>query len=403
MTNHSSEDVTHKNTFYFMRGRVALCAILRALKLRPGDEVLLQAFTCLAVPCPIVGLGLKPVYVDVDPHTCNMNPESLAGRITTRSRAIVVQHSFGIPAPMNAILKLARKYGLAVVEDCCHVLGSRYEGQDLGTFGDAAFYSYEWGKPIIIGVGGAAVIHSQPILEALESSYSQYLSPRTRELTVVNIQYAAHSLIRRPALFWTMRAIYRFLSKSGLIVSSFRDEEFEGRLNREYETRMAGGLVRRLRAKSRVSAVRQSIEHRLRLGNRYEHLARELGLAMAIAPNGSETVYLRFPLYARDKARVLRSARDSRIEMGDWFSSPVHPLAASQWPMVGYLDGCCPVAERLSGTLVTLPVNDMIGTRDAERTLDFLERIANEELLERESERSSDEFRTSQHNSGVLQ
>jgi dTDP-4-amino-4,6-dideoxygalactose transaminase len=391
------------NVFYYLRGRVALCALLRSLNLQPGDEVLLQAFTCLAVPSPIVGLGLKPVYVDIDPDTCNMNPESLRTRITPRSRVLLVQHTFGIPAPMHAILSLARKHGLVVIEDCCHVLGSRYEGRELGEFGAAAFHSYEWGKPVIIGVGGAAVIHSESILKAIQSSYPEYRSPRARDVAVVNLQYVAHALLRRPALFWMVREAYRFLSKSGLIVSSFRAEEFEGRQNREYETRMPDGLRRRLSVKSSPARVTRSIEHRTRLGRRYERFMRESGLKMAIPPAGAETVFLRFPLYVLDKAKVLELARDGRIEMGDWFSSPVHPLPPDQWHVVGYTGGRCPVAERLSNTVVTLPVTEAVGPRDMEKTLAFLAKLADAGLLETRPARSMKEVSALQPAPGARQ
>ncbi|MGO9339977.1 MAG: DegT/DnrJ/EryC1/StrS family aminotransferase [Terracidiphilus sp.] len=391
------------NVFHFLRGRVALCAILRALKMQPGDEVLLQAFTCLAVPSPIVGMGLKPVFVDVDPGTCNMNPESLQARITARSRVILVQHTFGIPAPLNAILSQARRHGLVVIEDCCHVLGSRYEGRDLGTLGDAAFYSYEWGKPVVIGVGGTAVIHSESILKAVQSSYRDYRPPKARDTAVVNLQYVAHALLRRPAFFWTVREAYRFLSKSGLIVSSFREEEFEGKLNSDYETRMADGLRRRLSVKSSPARVTRSVEHRFQLGRQYETFMRESGLRTAIPPTGSETVFLRFPLYVRDKAKVLEMARDARIEMGDWFLSPVHPLSPDQWPVVNYAKGSCPVAERLSNTLVTLPVTETVGPRDMEKTLAFLAKMADAELLETRPARSMQESAEFQPAPGVFQ
>jgi perosamine synthetase len=405
MTNSISQsrNSTISSTFYFLRGRVALCAILRALNLRAGDEVLLQAFTCLAVPNPIVGLGLKPVYVDVDHRTCNMNPDSLQERITSRSRVILVQHTFGIPAPMKAILSLARKHELVVVEDCCHVLGSRLDGQELGSFGDASFYSYEWGKPIVIGIGGAAVIHRDSLLKSVASRYPDYRPPRASDVAVVNLQYVAHSLLRRPALFWTVREIYRFVSKSGLIVSSFRKEEFECKLNIEYEMRMADRLRQRLHAKSVPTRIAQSIQHRIELGHKYEEFMRELGLEMARPPAGSETVYLRFPLFVRNKSAVLARARKSHIEMGDWFSSAVHPLSRTQLAVAGYTNGSCPVAERLGNTVVTLPVSDMIGLRDAEKTLHLLNTIAHEELLDARSAESSDQSRGLHFGPGVLQ
>jgi dTDP-4-amino-4,6-dideoxygalactose transaminase len=172
---------TKQNTFYFYRGRVALGALLRALNLKAGDEVLLQAFTCLAVPSPIVGLGLRPVYLDITRRSYNLDPDQMEGRITGRTRAIIVQHTFGIPAEMAAIIALAKKHKLAVIEDCCHVLGSRYQGEDLGCIGDAAFYSYEWGKPFVIGLGGAAVVHSPELSQKVRSLYEKFVFPPLKD------------------------------------------------------------------------------------------------------------------------------------------------------------------------------------------------------------------------------
>jgi len=124
---------------------------------------------------------------------------------------------------------------------------------------------------------------------------------------------------------------------------------------------------------------------------------------MAIPPAGAETVFLRFPLYVLDKAKVLELARDGRIEMGDWFSSPVHPLPPDQWHVVGYTGGRCPVAERLSNTVVTLPVTEAVGPRDMEKTLAFLAKLADAGLLETRPARSMKEVSALQPAPGARQ
>src|ERR1039458_1020949 len=81
------------NGVHFRRGRVAQCAILKAFGIGRGDEVIIQAFTCVAVPCPVLATGAKPVFADIDPTTFNLDPASVEERITARTRAIVVQHT----------------------------------------------------------------------------------------------------------------------------------------------------------------------------------------------------------------------------------------------------------------------------------------------------------------------
>src|SRR5947207_1312573 len=114
--------------FDFYRGRTALYALLRALEIGPGDEVIVQGYTCLAVVLPIMGLDAVPIYVDVLPANYSMDPASMAARITSRTRAIIIQHTFGIPADLAQLLDIARDCRLPVIEDCCHVYGSMYQG-----------------------------------------------------------------------------------------------------------------------------------------------------------------------------------------------------------------------------------------------------------------------------------
>src|SRR3989344_2324062 len=112
-----------KYAFTFNSGRSALMAILDSLGLEKGDEVLLQAFTCNAVPNPIIWDGFKPIYVDCDEKTFNMDIDNLKRKITDKSRALIVQHTFGLPAEMDEIIEICRQNGLILIEDCAHSLG----------------------------------------------------------------------------------------------------------------------------------------------------------------------------------------------------------------------------------------------------------------------------------------
>jgi perosamine synthetase len=364
---------TAPNTFYFLRGRAALYALLQGLGVTQGDEVLLQAFTCLAVPSPIVVLGAKPVYVDIGPHSFNLDVTKLPAAISERSKVIIVQHTFGVPVDMDAVLSLARKHNLAVIEDCCHCLGSKYQGKDLGTMGDAAFYSYEWGKPIVIGLGGTAVVQSSGLRAEVQRLYETVRPSPFWETAVIHLQYLGYRALVRPTLFWYVRDLYRYFSSKGLLVGSFLPEEFEGKPTDDYRTKMAGSLRRRLTRK--LKDVDGIISSRRRVADQYEHGLRQLGLPCVIPPAGAEPVYLRYPILVKDKPQVLEQARKERIALGNWYASPVHPLNDDQLKLVGYVKGNCPVAERVSSHIVTLPLSAETGTSEFPRTLEFLSRM----------------------------
>lgn len=142
----------------FWKGRVALYAILKALEIGPGDAVLLPGYTCMVVPIAAVFLGATPVYADVDASSYNVTRDTLEaawrGHNGPRPKAVIIQHSYGIPVEAGPILDWARSEGLAVIEDCAHVLGSSYRGTPCGLLGDAAFFSSQWNKPTTTGLGG---------------------------------------------------------------------------------------------------------------------------------------------------------------------------------------------------------------------------------------------------------
>ena len=138
------------NNLLYYRGRVAQAAILNALGIGQGDKVAIQAFSCLAVPEGVYATGAEPIYIDIEENGYNLCPDSLSERITPKTKAIIVQHTYGIPAQLDKIMAIAKDNGILIIEDCCHSLDGKYNSKQLGTFGVAAFYSFEWGKPIAV-------------------------------------------------------------------------------------------------------------------------------------------------------------------------------------------------------------------------------------------------------------
>ncbi len=123
-------------------GTDAITLALRALKIGPGDDVLTVSMTCAPTATGIVNAGARPVFVDVDSASLTMDPALLAAALTPRTRAIVPVHLYGRSAAMEEIARFARDRGLLVVEDCAQAHGARLTGRSVGTFGDAAAWSF---------------------------------------------------------------------------------------------------------------------------------------------------------------------------------------------------------------------------------------------------------------------
>ncbi|MBC7073987.1 DegT/DnrJ/EryC1/StrS family aminotransferase [Candidatus Parcubacteria bacterium] len=365
--------IKSEDTFFFYRGRVALYATLKAMGVKEGDEAILQAFTCLAVPAPIIFLGAIPVYVDIDPKTFNINPSRIEEKITQKTKVIIVQHTFGIPAPMDEILNLAKKYHLYVIEDSCHTFGSKYKGKEVGTFGDASFYSFEWGKPLIIGLGGCVVINNPEIKKRLEKIYNDFVYPSKKEVLMIRLQYYLHSLFLKPSLFWRIREIYRFLSKLGFFIGTFEKEELRGEVSLDYRKRMSryhkNFLLKKLDDLDRM------IAHRKWIISEYEKLLPKIGYPTLRLSQDFEPIYLRYPILVENKEIVLKKAIEEKIELGDWFLSPIHPLKEKEWTIVKYKKGSCPIAEDTSKKIITLPIHEKIGKREINKIASFLSKL----------------------------
>jgi dTDP-4-amino-4,6-dideoxygalactose transaminase len=138
------------------------------LDIREGDEVIVPSFTFVSTVNAFALRGARPVFIDIRPDTLNMDERLLEGLISPRTRAIVVVHYAGVGCEMDAILSIAQKYGIPVVEDNAHGLFGRYKGRMLGTFGCLATQSFHETKNIHCGEGGALLINDPALIERAE-------------------------------------------------------------------------------------------------------------------------------------------------------------------------------------------------------------------------------------------
>ena len=138
------------------------------LDIKPGDEVIMPSFTFVSTANAFALRGGCPVFVDIRPDTMNIDENKIEAAITENTRAICVVHYAGVSCEMDAIQGIARKYGLAVIEDAAQGIGSRYKGQSLGSIGDIAALSFHETKNIVCGEGGALLLNQASYMERAE-------------------------------------------------------------------------------------------------------------------------------------------------------------------------------------------------------------------------------------------
>lgn len=159
-----AEKVGCEHALLMTSGHAALVSAFIGLGIGPGDEVIVPAYTYIATAMAVLETGAIPIVADID-ETLTIDPEDVERRITEKTKAIAVVHMQGLPCNMDAIMALAKKYGLGVVEDACQAVGGSYKGRRLGTIGDAGAFSFNQFKIISAGEGGALLTNDRLMFE----------------------------------------------------------------------------------------------------------------------------------------------------------------------------------------------------------------------------------------------
>src|SRR5262245_6729451 len=164
-------------------GRVAFYYLLKALDLPPGSEIIFPSLTFWVVPELAKAAGLTVVFADVDPRTFNIDAASVERMITDKTRAIVPTHLYGLPCDMDAILAIAARHNLIVLEDCAHALGATFTGKPVGTFGTGALFSFQTLKPLNCYGGGAALVHDRALAARVRAIVDALPWPNEKRVT----------------------------------------------------------------------------------------------------------------------------------------------------------------------------------------------------------------------------
>lgn len=150
-------------------GTAGLHLALLALGIGLGDEVIVPSFAFVAVASAVRYVGAHPVFADIDAETLNLDPRSVEAAVTLRTRAMVVVHTFGRPAEMHALMEVAARHELLVIEDACEAIGAEIEGQRVGSFGDAGVFGFYPNKQISTGEGGMVVTRNADVARCMRA------------------------------------------------------------------------------------------------------------------------------------------------------------------------------------------------------------------------------------------
>jgi len=351
-------------------GRGAEYLILKALGVKKGDEVAIQAFTCTVVANAILKLKAKPIYIDID-SSYNMNPRDLAQKITPKTKAIIVQHTFGLPADLAAIKKIAQEKKIPLIEDCCHSLGATYRGQLIGSFGEAAFFSFGRDKVLSSVFGGIILCRQKALAQKIEKLRNQ--------LPLPSFFWTAQQLLHPPLFALILpfynhligKALLVFLQKLHLLSKAVSYQEKLGRQPKIFPQKMPGGLA--ILAQNQLKKLKRFNKHRKQMAQIYFQNLKNLNLNLPPQIPGAS--WLRFPIHHPQAQKLYQYAKKRGILLGNWYQDIVMP--AKNLATVNYKLGSCPKAEKLSSNTINLPTYPCLTTKEALKVVQVIKQWLN--------------------------
>lgn len=357
----------------FESGRSALTAAIQALNIPGGSEIMLQAFTCVAVPNSVRWAGCIPAYADVDPDTFTINVTSLKKHLTSKTKAILVQHTFGIPADMDAIMTFAKQHNLLVIEDCAHSFGSRWRGQLLGTFGDAAIFSFGRDKALSSVFGGIAITRRPEVHGRLRNLQKQAPTPSFRWIA----QQLAHPLVLALALklydvISLGKVCLEIAKRLRIISKAVEPTERRGERPTWTGRRMPNALavlaLHQWKKRERLDA------HRRRITDTYATELDQTRFALPKWSPDADPTLLRYPIRTSKRDEIFEAANRARIQLGDWYTSPLAPEGVDE-RAVDYNRATTPQAVALARETLNLPTHIHISEEDARRIVELINQI----------------------------
>ncbi|MDP3057188.1 MAG: DegT/DnrJ/EryC1/StrS family aminotransferase [bacterium] len=367
-----------KHAFSFSSGRVGLYAILKSISIFLGSaftvqrsEIIIQAYTTIAIPIAVKQAGFVPVYADIKEDTYNIDPVKVEEKITENTKAIIVQHTFGIPAEMDKITALCQKHNLLLIEDCAHSLGAEFGGKKTGTFGDAAFFSFGRDKIISSTSGGMAIVKDQILAEKIKKIQSNMDFPPLKWI----FQQLAH-----PLVFWCSLPVYYFFSlgkikilfwqKIGLISRAYSAEEKTGNAVDFYGYKFPNILA--VLAFNQFKKMERFNDHRRKIAEIYgSSFKNHTEIIMPAISSAAKSTFLYYTIQVARRDKLLNFAAEKHIILGDWFPGALGPKGIEE-EKFGYKKGDCQIAERVGLKSLDLPTNINTSEEDARKVADLI-------------------------------
>ena len=355
-----------KFSFTFDSGRTALHYSLKALGVGEGDEVLVQSYTCMVVSNAIVWTGAKPVYVDVE-NNFNMDADDLSKKITQKTKVIIIQHTFGTPANLDGITKIAKERNLKIIEDCAHSLGAKYNEKLLGNFGDIGMFSFGSDKVISCVRGGGLITNDDDIAKRLKDFQSRLPDSRLWKIKQHLLHIIFFPIGKKLYSIKVGKWFLGLTRKLNITASIIYQPEKKGKQVLFYPSLLPNALAKIL--SNQIKNLKNFNTHRQKIAQLYNEKITNTKIIKPVWNNDS--IWLRYTILVDNPNKLHRQAKKQNIILGTWYNSAIAPCDIDL-EKSGYKPGDCPNAERLASLSINLPTNKNITEADAEKIITLI-------------------------------
>jgi dTDP-4-amino-4,6-dideoxygalactose transaminase len=360
----------------FWRGRVALWTILKALNICQGDDVIIPAYTCEMVPAAVKFAGGKCRYCDVEQSSFNSSHENIRQLLTSRTRAIICQHTYGFIQDVRALTEMVKDCSGTVIEDCCQMADYDSRNTGAGITGAAAFFSTQWSKPYSTGLGGMAVFSDRLLYEKskkIRDSFSDEF--KLKQAWRLALQVLIYKLTVFPRTKAIMAALYRVLQQVGMIQGTTTIAEYGDVMPDNY---LAGAAnVQAALGLQQLQAWQDNVKHRRELTAFYLEKLGEFGIDISLLRDnsGGRALWV-VPILVENKQDILQRAGRSGLPVATWFNRlPVH-IASDTAARYDYKPGQCPRSERLFMSEIHLLTAPSVTFKLAEKAANMIKQYA---------------------------
>lgn len=373
LENKFSEKFGLSHCLSFNSGRSCLLAALDTIGIEEGDEIILQSFTCNAVVNPILKSKAKPVYVDIG-QDLNIDAAKIEDKITPKTRAIIAQHTFGMPCDIDKIVSICQKHKLILIEDCAHALGAKINGQYCGTFGDMSFFSLGRDKVISSVYGGILAINNPNLLKKAGDFQSRLPYPKNSW----TIRQLLHPVLVNYLVFPMYniivgKVLMALFINLGILSKSVTRGESQGVLPDYFPRKLPNALA--ALALHQLEKLEKFNDHRARIAAYYKKELENIPKYELIFKDygkNKQPIFMKYPVLVDNPKGLMEKMRINKIYLNDgWSDSAIMPPATALEKMI-YSEGSCAVAEDASKKIFSLPTHINILDADAKRIVDLL-------------------------------